>query len=298
MTMIPQSESLAAQPFNLASAKNKNTLRHLLSHTSGLRYDTMDPRIQTWRKSRSEGTLTLNGNLLEAYSMPLVHEPGASWTYGSGYDWVGLLAGRLNETSFGEYCERNIFNPLQMKSCTFHLDPNPETRKILVSTSLRSEDGGLALEECGLADPAADELGGAGLYSSVPDYLKLLGDLLKDNPVTLKAKAVELLFTSQLETGGVVHKAMNEMGPVAWGFYMRDTDIQQNHGPGSMLVTTAGIESGTPRGTIRWSGFCGPIWAANHERGLAWYYATQVLPVEGVESWKRAQEVGKLVLNL
>lgn len=283
--------------FQLNPAKNKITLRHLLTHTSGVSYDVMDPRLQAWRESRGEGSKAMTGNLLESFNTPLVHNPGESWTYGSGYDWAGLLVGRLNKTSLGKFAEENIFKPLGMKSSTFHLEKAEHVREKLVGMSIRAgaEAGGLIAGDAGLADPAQDELGGVGLYSSVPDYLKLLGDLISDKPVLLKAETIDLLFTPQLEVGGSTFEAMNAMGGIIWGFFQSDPDFKNNHGLGSALVTEDAKVSGTPKGTIRWSGYSGPMWAANRERGLAWFYATQVLPFGDVESGKRAEAFGKAV---
>ena len=283
--------------FRLEPAKSKITLRQLLTHTSGLSYDLMDPRIQAWRKSRGEDPSGMSGKLLEGFSTPLVHSPGTSWCYGSSYDWAGLLVGRLNSTTFGEYLEQNMFTPLGMKATTFHLEKAEHVREKLVGMSIRAgaEAGGLIAGGAGLADPAQDELGGVGLYTSVPDYLKALSDLISEKPVLLKPETIDLLFTPQLEVGGTAFEAMNAMGPLAWSFFQSDPDFKMNHGLGSALLTEDAKVSGTPKGTIRWSGYSGPMWAVNREQGLAWFYATQVLPFGDVESGKRAEAFGKAV---
>lgn len=299
----PSFDALDAPPppssikFELGPAKTPITLRHLLTHTSGVSYDVMDPRIQAWRESRGEGIEAMSGKLIQSFSTPIVHEPGSSWCYGSGYDWTGLLVGRLNKTTFGEYLEENLFKPLGMESSTFHLEKAEHVREKLVGMSVRAgaEAGGLVSGDAGLADPAQDELGGVGLYSSVPDYLKALGDLLKDKPVLLKPETVELLFTPQLEVGGVPYETMNALSPILWGHFMSDPGFKANHGLGSALLTEDATVSGTPKGTIRWSGYSGPMWAVNREKGLAWFYATQVLPFGDVESGKRAEAFGKAV---
>ena len=283
--------------FELVPAKTPITLRHLLTHTSGVSYDVMDPRIQAWRESRGESIQAMTGKLLESFNTPLVHEPGSSWCYGGGYDWTGLLVGRLNKTTFGEYLEENMFKPLGMKSSTFHLEKAEHVREKLVGMSVRggAEAGGLISGDAGLADPAQDELGGVGLYSSVPDYLKAIGDLLKDEPVLLKPETTELLFKPQLDVGGAPYEAMNSLGPILWANFMSDPAFKANHGLGGALLTEDAVVSGTPKGTIRWSGYSGPIWAANREKGLAWLYATQILPFGDVESGKRAEAFGKAV---
>ena len=158
----------------------------------------------------------MTGNLLESCATPLVHEPGSSWCYGAGYYWVGLLVGPLDKTTFGDYMDENIFMPLGMTSSTFHLDKAEHVREKLVGMSIRvsAEVRGLVSGSAGLADPAHDELGGGGLYTSVPDYLKVLGDLISDKPVLLKSEMIDLLFTPQLEVSGVPYVAMNALAPI------------------------------------------------------------------------------------
>ena len=296
LRILPTSDAALTQA-NLVPNKTKITLRHLLTHTSGIGYDIMHPKLMSWRKSQGEECSTLSGNLITAYSNPLVHEPGTSWTYGGNYDWAGLLVDRLTGKRLGQYFEENIFKPLGIKTCTFHLEEKPETRSKLAGMSHRGEGGALSPGGAGLADPAADDLGGVGLYSSVPDYLKVLADLIRDEPMTLKPETRDLLFTPQLDEDSPPHSDMQTMAPGFWGFFMEDTDIRVNHGLGSMLYTEAGKKSGTPRNTISWSGYSGPIWAANRDKGLAWIWATQVLPFGDAECGKRAQDFGRLVFE-
>jgi CubicO group peptidase (beta-lactamase class C family) len=287
----------ASVKYHLTPVKTHITLRLLLTHTAGSSYPTMNPYIQAWRESNGQSLPAMTGNLLEDYSFPLVHEPGTSFAYGANYDWASLLVGRLNKTTFGDFAKENIFTPLGMTSSTFHLEQAEHVRQKLVTMSIRAgaEAGGLIAGDNGLPDPAKDELGGVGLYSSVPDYLKLLGDIISDKPVLLKPETIDLLFTPQFEVDCKPFETLNALGVFAWKFFMSDDDFKMNHGLGSALTTEEAQVSGTPKGTIRWSGYSGPMWAANREKGLAWFYATQVLPFGDVESGKRAEAFGKAV---
>ncbi|KFY31573.1 hypothetical protein V493_00989, partial [Pseudogymnoascus sp. VKM F-4281 (FW-2241)] len=91
----------------LHKAKNKITLRLLLSHSSGISYDVMDPKLMQWRKSLGQEIMTLCGSIDAGYTVPLVYEPGEGWAYGAGIDWAGRLVERLNgNISLGEYMEK------------------------------------------------------------------------------------------------------------------------------------------------------------------------------------------------
>src|SRR5262249_41931459 len=70
----------------LRPARTPITLRHLLTHTSGLCYDTWDEKMFRYASKAGAGAVG-----------PLMFEPGTRWQYGQGCDW----AGRLVETISG-----------------------------------------------------------------------------------------------------------------------------------------------------------------------------------------------------
>ena len=53
---------------------------------------------------------------------PLEYEPGTRWGYSLGHDMIGALIERLSSMPFGEYLQKNVFDPLDMKSFTFRRD--------------------------------------------------------------------------------------------------------------------------------------------------------------------------------
>ena len=68
-------------------ARKPITLRHLLTHTSGMGYDTWNADI--FRYVQAKGPLKPNS--MEMLSTPLLADPGERWEYGIGMDWVGQL---------------------------------------------------------------------------------------------------------------------------------------------------------------------------------------------------------------
>lgn len=252
----------------------------LLSHTSGLGYDIVDPRLIAWRKSRGERSQTLKGNVTNMIQMPLLFEPGEGWIYGAGIDAVGVLISRVTKMSLEEYMQKNIFEPLGMKSSTFFIKKHPELEKRLVPITQRSADGGLQTGRSSHGDKPAEESGGGGLCMSPEDYLAVLKDLMQPEPKLLSTEFVDVLFKEpQLKEGtpAMTHfKGMMPMLTLTLSILVKDVDF--NLSLGGLLLTGKSPHLGEIQGTLAWAGALGTLWFVNRERGLAGYYAAQLFP--------------------
>ena len=91
------------------------TLRHLLTHTSGLP-DYQDIMDKYWDKTKVAG----NNDCIEylnKYAPPKLFEPGAKYTYSNtGYLLLASIAEKASGNNFIELCRKWIFRPLKMKS--------------------------------------------------------------------------------------------------------------------------------------------------------------------------------------
>ena len=118
--------------------KREITIRDLLTHTSGLTYSWAGegPVNQIYRKYNIRpyyfGALDaeLNkfpGNTCQfaaaAASAPLLHNPGEKWSYGINMDILGCVVEVVSKMTFGEYLQKNIFDPLNLKSIGFSVKP-------------------------------------------------------------------------------------------------------------------------------------------------------------------------------
>jgi CubicO group peptidase (beta-lactamase class C family) len=271
--------------FTLNAATKTITLRHLLTHSSGVAYDIMAPLLAQWRSSRGETPgFALDGDIVKAYSMPRIFEAGEGWMYGTGLDWASLLISRLTKKGFEEYVDENISKPLGITSFTWHASRKPELKRKIMRVSERKEDGSLAQGPTPMwPEPKpTHEAGGLGMYSNVTDYALLLSDLLKDAPKLLSPTSIELLFTPQFTPDSAAQKAMIPIGDFTWGVHTgrSGAGVVPNHALGGFITTHDIVREGyfKPKGTLTWSGMCNSVWNVNREKGLATFFATQMLP--------------------
>lgn len=146
-------------------------------------------------------------------ALPLAHQPGTRWAYGTGSDLLSVLLSRAGGAPLRHLVKERITAPLGMTSTRFFGDAD-----VLPPAYLPSPVG---LEVLDAPDgvfsrsPQFETLGG-GLVSTVPDYLAFLSALADDTllPADLRAQ-----MTSDQLTAGQ-HKGMEAMGGTAtsWGW--------------------------------------------------------------------------------
>jgi len=142
------------------------TLRHLLTHTSGLGYDTWNADIMKYR--RVTGTPGVGSCLNAALTTPLLAEPGERWEYGISIDWAGKMVEAASGQRLDRYMSDNLFSPLGMDDSGFAIGPAQRLRKARMHTR---GVGGIAAVDHEIPQAPEFHMGGGGLYSTVSDYL-------------------------------------------------------------------------------------------------------------------------------
>jgi len=160
----------------LRAPRRRVTLRHLLTHTAGFTYDIWNPDMVRYQQHASvPGIIECKKVTL---STPLVFDPGERWEYGINIDWVGQTVERLSGQRLEEYFEAHIFGPLSMRDSGFVI--GTEQRQRLAGMHVRLPDGLLQVIPFELTQDPEFYMGGGGLYSTGPDYLRFLRMLLGD----------------------------------------------------------------------------------------------------------------------
>lgn len=220
--------------------KREITIRDLLTHTSGLTYSWAGegPVNQIYRKYNIRpyyfGALDaeLNkfpGNTCQfaaaAASAPLLHNPGEKWSYGINMDILGCVVEIITKMTFADYLQKNIFDPLDLKSMGFSVKPSDRASFTTLYTSGAFSRDGEVVAPSGLNQAElmfSKELrsidaydkspylknssklydGGSGLVSNIDDYSKFAEMLLNGgvlNGVRILSQAsVDLMSMNHL----------------------------------------------------------------------------------------------------
>jgi CubicO group peptidase (beta-lactamase class C family) len=180
------------------------TLKHLMTHTSGLPEATPE-------ESRAAKKLA---DLIPAYiNKPMQFEPGSKWQYcQSGINTLGRIIEVVSGQPYEVFLEKRLFDPLEMEDTTFYLRQEQVER--LVAPAKRAEDGTLTETAIGLLqgkDPTSTDrypAANGGLFSTAPDYARFARMILNggslDGKRYLKPETVRQMTTVQsgdLKTG-------------------------------------------------------------------------------------------------
>ena len=89
---------------------NRITVRHLLTHTSGIADYTEDSLGVNLRTDYTEDQL-----LEKAQQLPLQFQPGDKWSYSNtGYVLLGILIHKVSGQFYGDLLKQHVFQPLSM----------------------------------------------------------------------------------------------------------------------------------------------------------------------------------------
>ena len=196
------------------------TVRHLLTHTSGLGYgEDTNPLIGKLYGERvgplwdGRGPDALRQFVAAIASVPLYFHPGQAYHYGVSLDVIGRLVEVLSGMPFGTFLQQRIFDPLKMADTGFSITPEKvdrlacmygpvETEGVTVPGRLKEID---PIEKSSYRFPDRLQGGGGGLLSTAPDYLRFCQMILNhgelDGQRLLGRKTVDLMGMNHLPDG-------------------------------------------------------------------------------------------------
>jgi len=182
----------------------------LATHTSGLTYEWMGagPVDAAYLDARF-GHRDLPGGL-EAFvnalgQLPIEFTPGAHWNYSVGMDVMARIVEVVSGMRYGEFLRTRVFEPLGMVDTAHYCPPEKASR---LTSCYEIRDGKLARDDGRTSmflTPASLEEGGAGLVSTMADYMRfcrmLLGGGTLDGARILSPASVGLFSRNMLPGG-------------------------------------------------------------------------------------------------
>lgn len=260
----------ATREYKVRPASKAPTVRHFLTHTSGLAYPFTSA---TWRdfKPRAGETYPFGG--------PLLFDPGERWHYSTSTDVVGRLVEVVSGQKLEDYFRQHIFAPLKMDDTSYNV-PEAKGPRMVAQQQRSGErmDGNIVLQNPQLGLTIAAPIGGGGLASTASDYGRFVRMFLNggqiDGARVLKAETVALM--SQNHIGAVSVPALKTALPRSADFTFI-ADGRDKWGLG-FLITTDQVPGKRSPGSLSWGGINNTFFWIDPARGIAGVIMMQYLP--------------------
>jgi len=260
------------------------TIRHLLTHTSGLtyRFIGLEPLATLYEElGVSDGLVQTEGTIGEGVERlaraPLLHEPGSKWAYSLSTDVVGYLVEVISGQPLDRFLDERVFEPLGMTDTYFFI-PDEEVARLSAVYAPGPGGGIVKLGEEPITQghlvfstsyqysgPRTYFSGGAGLVSTVGDYYRL---------ARMLSNGGELDGVRVLKDDTVALMTENQIGVLS-------LDEGTKFGLGFSIKTVADELGGV--GTYGWGGFFHTLFWIDPENDIIGIFMTQLRPDEGVD---------------
>jgi methyl acetate hydrolase len=257
----------ADKSYTTRPAVRPMTVRHLLTHTSGLGYAFSNVTLAAL-VGAEPGT--------SVAQLPLLHDPGARWTYGESTRVLGTLVEEISGQMLEEFLSERIFVPLGM-SDTFYTVPAQKAHRVV--TVHRTTSDGL-VEAPNPAEITSPAFGDGGLHSTAADYAKFIQLFLNGgrapNGMRLLSEAtVELIGANHIgaifvEQQPAAVPALTEPFPLGAG--------RDKFGLGFQITGAHADTLARSPGSMSWAGIFNTEFWIDRERGVGGVLMMQYLP--------------------
>ncbi len=251
-------------------AKKPILVGDLFTMKSGITHDIRIKPIADMKQATGGKcpTLSVANALAEE---PLLFEPGTHYHYGLSHDVLGALVEVVSGKTLGQYCRQNIFEPLDMHETTYLPDEQTEAKLAPMYMHLPEEKKTIKISSKNVFRLGDEhESGGAGIISSVDDFIKLVSCLAAWGKTPagdsiLCRGTVELMRTNQLDEVCLKDFDWPDLVGYGYGLGVRTMiDRAKSGSPGSFYE-------------FGWGGAAGAFIFIDPELDLAVFYAQHML---------------------
>jgi CubicO group peptidase (beta-lactamase class C family) len=262
----------------IRKAQNPMLIKHAFMMAVGMPYTFGNfPTAKEMEKVKEEltkkhGKYDIVTEVRAMGSVPVAFEPGTHWLYGYGHDIVAALIQVVSGKTVGQFLQDEIFDPLGMKDTGYRFRDGIENRMISI---YKREENGEMKKIPGFLDvfhqpDAIYEMGGAGLYSTVKDYLKF-SQMLANGGVyngqrIIGRKTIDLMRANHLTDEQLKDFRNSYLAGYGYGLGVRT------------LMSTAEGHSNGSIGEFGWTGALGTYVSIDPQEGFSLVYMHQMMP--------------------
>lgn len=265
------------------------TIDNLLTHTAGFSFSFQvgTPVAALYEKAglssgrwfQDPSFHNLGDFATRLAKIPLAHQPGEQWHYGTGFDIAALIIERTSKESFDHFLEQRILRPLKMTDTDFFVPEQKKER--FAALYARGPDGHLKLVDApqtsAFLKPPAVATGSGGLQSTLIDYFRFAQMLCNggelDGVRVLSPASVDLMLANHLRP--------DQFGQLAqatpFGFGGSGAGVGFGYG-GAVIedfAQTGGVGS---NGEYKWGGAGSTTFIVDRERDVVAVLTTQLMP--------------------
>jgi CubicO group peptidase (beta-lactamase class C family) len=240
------------------------TIHHLLTHTAGLGYPTMEPG-DPYRTRGISGGLDMPGlgmeeNLRRLATAPLFHVPGTAWRYGMNIDVLGAIIERVRGSTLADAVAHYVTGPLAMTDTAFRVVdmsrlavPYGDGRPAVRMGEPHTVPDGTHFSPARILDETSFQSGGAGMAGTAGDFLKFLEAIRAGGAPILKPETVALASRNHI---GDLAREEKDAG---WRFgYLS-----------AVLADPVAARAPHTAGSLQWGGAWGHNWFIDPGRRLS-----------------------------
>lgn len=234
------------------------TIRHLLTHTSGLGYRFAQADDGPYAQAGvSDGLdqpgMSLAENLRRIASAPLATEPGTHWAYSVAIDVLGAVIEKACDAPLGDVVAELVTRPLDMRDTGFtvadrsrlaaaYADGVPEPVRMGEHHIVPFQGMNISFAPDRIFDPASFPSGGGGMAGTAGDVLAFLEAIRTGGGPILRPATVEAAMHNQIGDLPILVPGRG------WGLLA------------SVLKDPVAADTPQSPGTLQWGGVYGHSW--------------------------------------
>ncbi|MBQ8432177.1 MAG: beta-lactamase family protein [Clostridia bacterium] len=258
---------LGADKVSTSPAKNTLTVEHLFTMTGGLGYGIRSAPVLEARRDPMASTIDVVNAFVK---VPLYSEPGTHFRYSLCHDVLAAVVEVASGIRFADYVKQNILDPLGMQDTGFHLPAEKQSR---MTTMYRYTHGLAVSKPIPCENPYRltenYDSGGAGLYTSPADQIKLLtalacGGTAPNGAQILRPETIARMGENRLPDSARPQFEPHRFFGYGWGLCCR----------AHVNPTISSVPSSV--GEFGWDGATGSFALVDPQRRLAMYFGLHI----------------------